>query len=495
LLSLSGLLLTACATTQPSKEPAPAPAPQPAPAAPEPKAGFFPLPAALAIDPAKLPLAPLDFKVVKPEKLKLDNGLVVYLMEDHTVPLVTLRALVAAGSFDDAADKLGVADVCFELLGSGGAGALAADELDELLEFHAADAGGGAGEEYSSLNLSVRSVDLPKLFPVFADMLLRPRFQKDRFEVTVSRYVESVRRRPDSPDGLAARALKKAVYGPATLFARETTEQTLRAITVADLEAFHRRAVVPKGTALLLTGDFDRAAMLELVKARFGVWSGGERISRTFPKPATLARRVIVVPKQTPQAKVRIGGYGYVRQSPKEYAFRVTNTALGAFGVGRVYKEVRDVRGLAYSAYTSVSPGATTGLFFAGADTKPATAVQAIEAMLEILEDVGGRKPVTPAEVATAADMYLNSFAFRFDSPEKIVREKAVFDLFGYPDDYLDNYREKIALVDAAAALDAAQSLGRLNELQIVVVGPVEKLGDLSKFGPVTTITDVEGFK
>ncbi|MHB8874167.1 MAG: M16 family metallopeptidase [Myxococcaceae bacterium] len=493
------LLATACATPGPVKEPelitrqhppleGTAQRPQPTP-------GYFPLPAALAHDPTKLPIAPLDFKVVKPEKVTLDNGLSVYLMEDHTVPLVSLRALVAAGSFDDPAGKVGTAALAFDLLVAGGSGALPADELDELLEFHAADASGGAGEEYSSVNLSLRSVDLDRLFPVFTDLLLRPRFQKDRFEVTVARYVESVRRRPDSPDGLASRALKKAVFGPDSLLGREATEGSLRAISLEDLHSFHKMALVPRATSILVTGDFERAAMLARVKKILGAWTGGERIVRSLPAPPPLARRVILVPKQTAQAKIRIGGFGYPRRSPREYAFRVANTALGSFGVGRIYKEVRDVRGLAYSAYSSVSPGPTTGLFFAGADTKPATAAQAIGAMLEILEDTGGRKPITPAEVSTAADMYLNSFAFRFDSPEKIVREKAVFDLFGYPEDYLDSYREKMSAVDAAAAGEAAKDLGKLGELQIVVVGPPDGLGDLSRFGPVTTITDVEAFR
>ncbi len=163
--------------------------------------------------------------------------------------------------------------------------------------------------------------------------------------------------------------------------------------------------------------------------------------------------------------------------------------------MGRLYKEVRDARGLAYSAYASVSPGPTSGMFLAGADTKPATAGKAIEAILQILEQTAGPKPISLPEISLAADMSVNSFAFRFDAPEKIVREKAVFDLFGYPEDYLDTFRAKIAKVDPAAAVQAAKQVLRLDELQIVVVGPPEAVGDLSAFGPVTRITDVEAFR
>ncbi|MBI3182239.1 MAG: insulinase family protein [Myxococcales bacterium] len=457
--------------------------------------GYFPLPAPLAIDPRNIAIPGLDFGVIKPEPVRLDNGLVVYLSEDHAAPLITLRALVWAGSVDEPAEKLGVADLTFDLLATGGAGGIAADALDELLEYYAADAAGGASDEYSTFSLNLRSADLGRLFPVFADMLLRPRFQRDRFEIALGRFVEGVRRRPDSPEGLAYRALEKAVFGPDAPFGREHTEKTLRAISLEEVRAFHRRAVVPKAVLLLASGDFDRSELIDLVRRHFGEWKGGERHARDLGGPSKLGRRVLFVPKDTAQARIRIGGHGFQRLSPREYSIRVANTAIGSAFVGRLYREVRDAKGLAYSAYSAVHPGPTGGMFFAGADTRPGAAAQAIEAILQVLAGAAGSNPISKAEVSSGADMFLNSFAFRFDSAEKIVREKAVFDLFGYPQDYLDTFRDRIAEVDERAALEAIRSLVREEELQIVVVGPGDRIGDLSRFGPVTTIADVEAFR
>ncbi len=457
--------------------------------------GYFPLPQGLAVDPKTLPIQPLDFSVVKPERVTLENGLTVYFAEDRAAPLVTIRALVANGSYDDPQDKLGLANLTFDLMTSGGAGALDADALDELFEFHAADVGGGAGDEFSSVNISMRSQDLQTLFPRFVDVLLRPRFQKDRFDVAVNRFVEAVRRRPDNPADLASRAMRKAIHGPDSVFGREAVERTLRAVRVADLQAFHRRAVVPRGTRLLVSGDFDKDAMRALIQASLGSWKGEPPRPRTFPASAPLKRRVFVVPKPLAQSKIRIGGHGYQRLSPQEYSMRVVGTALGSFGVGRLYREVRDTQGLAYSAFAMVAPGPTTGMFLAGADTRPETAAKAIEASLNIIGEITGPKPISQQEISIASDMFLNSFAFRFDSAEKIVREKAIFDLQGYPDDYLDNYRRNIAAVNPQSALEAAKTIGQLDALQIVVVGPPDKMGDLSRFGPVTVIHDVEAFR
>ncbi len=460
-----------------------------------PPVGWSELPAALAIDPKKVPIPALTLSVIKPLKTVLPNGLIVYSLEDHAAPLVSVRALVWAGQYDDPTAKLGTAGLTAELMTSGGAGPLTAEQVDELLEFHAADLSGGAGDEYSQVSLSLRAEDLAKLFPVFADVLQRPRFQQDRFDVTVAAQLEGIRRRPDRPDGLAARALNKAVFGPTTLLGRETTEATIKAVSLSDLKAFHARAFSPRATALMVSGDFNPALLNSLIQTYLGSWKGPERIARTYPQPSKLQRRVILVPKATAQAKVRIGGPGFQRNSPDEYPMRLVNTTLGAFGVGRLYKEIRDAKGLAYSASSSVSPGPTSGLFTANFDTRPEQVPQALDAALKILDEEATVLPPTLPELRQAADMTINSFAFRFDHVSKIVFEKALFDMFGYPDDYLERYRDNVSKVDGPAANGAVKKLARLDALQIVIVGPPDKMGDLSRFGPVTTITDVEQFR
>jgi zinc protease len=456
-------------------------------------AGYFPLPKGLKVKPEAIVPKPFDLTIKKPEKVQLPNGLKVYLIEDHAAPLVNVRALVQVGSYDDPAAKLGLCDLLFETLTSGGAGERNADQLDELLEQQAADLFGQAGEEYSSVTLSLRSQDLDKLLPVFGDVLLKPRFQADRFDVAVNRLLENIRRRPDRPEGLASRALTKAVFGPSSLIGRESTAQTVKAAKVDDVKGLFAKAFGPVTTALLVTGDFDRGQMVDRLTGLFGAWKGGELPKRDYgPKPK-LERRVIFVPKPTAQVKIRIGGLGYPRLDPQEYAMRLVSTALGSFGVGRLYKEIRDERGLAYSAFAYANSGPTTGMFTAGFDSKPQTATQAIEVGLPILEVKDG--PLTKPELMMAADMAVNSFAFRFDSAAKIAWERAVLDLFGFPDDYLDRFRENIAKVDEEKATAARAALSQGGQFQIVVVGPEELAKDLEKFGPVTRITDVEAWK
>ncbi|MBL8936691.1 MAG: insulinase family protein [Archangium sp.] len=487
------MLMLGCATTPVATEPV-VTRPNPGLEAVPQKRVLAELPAALDVDPKALTVAPLEVKVTRPERYELPNGLVVYLMEDHTSPLVLVRTLIPVGAVDEPADRLGVSGITAELVTAGGAGSRTPEQLDELLEFHAADLNGGAADEYSQVSLSVRSQDLAALFPVFADVLQRPRFDATRFEVTKSRVLESIKRRNDRPDGLAARALSKALYGTDSLLGRESSEATVKAITVDDVKKHHAKWT-PRAARLVITGDFDRAAVKTLVERSFAAWKGAAPPARSFPTAGPPGRRVILVPRAVAQVKVRIGGAGWTRRSPDEYPMRLVNTALGSFGVGRLYREIRDERGLAYSASSSVGGGPTFGQFTASFDTRPQQAVQALEVALEVLTRTGRADSLTQAELATATDMALNTFAFRFDSVSRIAWERALSEFFGYDDDYLDRYRDRISQVTPAQVNAATAKLTKQDALQIVIVGPRDVLGDLSRFGPVTVVEDVDSFR
>lgn len=489
------LFLTACVTTPPTPDPTVISRPQPGLESPftKPPLASTPLPPGLAVDPTKLPTPPLELTIRKPERLELPNGLVVFLVEDHATPLVLVRALLPFGSVEDPPDKLGLASLTANLLTEGGAGTLSAEAFDELLELHAADASSGAADEYAQVSFSVRAQDLAKLFPVFADVLQRPRFDDKRFQVVRSRALEGICRREDQPDAVASRALTKAVFGADSPLGREPLAKHLDAITAADAKRFFASHATPKGTRLVITGDFDAGAVKSLLTLHLAGWKGAPVPSRTWAAPPALTRRVILVPRELAQVKIRIGTWGFARGSPDEYALRLVSSALGSFGVGRLYREIRDERGLAYSAYSQVSPGPTTGLFLAGFDTRPEQAVEALTAALAILDAAGAAQPLTQGELATAVDMSLNAFAFRFDTAARVGFERALYEQFGYPPDYLETFRDRTAGVTLAQANEAVRRFS--SNLQIVVVGPKSLEPALAAFGPVTLITDVDQFR
>ncbi len=484
-------LLCACATPQPvGRHESPGLESTPARL----RAGYFELPAGLNRSPSRLTVAPLDVVVRSPTTWTLDNGLTVYALEDHRAPIVQAGVLVPAGAHDEPDQQLGVSELMFELLVSGGTSRHAPEALDELLDSRAADLWAAAGAELSSVSLSARARDFAQLLPVLADVVRTPRFDEARLKTEKDRLLEDVRRRADEPGSLATRAVLKAVYGPKTLLGREAQQATLEGLTQADVRAFHRR-LGPQGARLVVAGDFDLPALKTLVQRAFGDWSGGDVVARDYGAPQSLVRRVIVVPRATAQAHVRIGGWGCRRASPDDAAVRLAATSLASFGIGRIPRVVRDERGLAYVATASVGVGPTTGHFVVDVDTKPEQAVAALTAALSVVERAGREEPLTVDEASSALDATLNSFAFRFEGALKVAWERATLDALGWPQDTLSTFRQRHAAVSLVELNAAAARLGQADALQIVVVGPVEKLGDLSRFGPVVTITDVDRFR
>ncbi len=483
------MLVSACATVTP------APVQSSGPVVGE-EARPTPVAPVLKANPFNLAAPPLNVTVQRPKVSTLPNGLTVYLMEDHTAPLVSIRVLLPSGSVDDPVGSEGLAALLADVVETGGTASRSPEQLEELLEAQAANVSAGASDEFTTVSASIRASDVTRLMPVIAELVQKPGFNAARLEVSRGQFIDSVKRRNDRPDGVASRVLAKAIFGPQSLFARESSESSLKGLTVDALKKLHRERWGPAGSRLVVTGDFDAQVVNSLIALHWAGWSGAAPFKRTWPHTGKPERRVILVDRDIAQVKVRIGGFGYQRGSDDEFAARLVSTALGSFGVGRLYKEIRDERGLAYSAFASVSSGPTVGQFTAGCDTRPDQAALAIKATLELLTAAGSADaPITEGEKMIAQDLSLNTFAFRFDTAQKTAWERALLDAYGYPDDYLDTFREKISRVKTAGLDAMARRLGDASSLQIVIVGPVKKMGDLSGLGPAITITDPDQFR
>ncbi|HEV3077335.1 MAG TPA: insulinase family protein, partial [Thermoanaerobaculia bacterium] len=283
---------------------APAAAVAPAPAAevaPAPAAAAAPIPAATPATPAAaaaaaaavaLPPPPPRFEIPRPERVTLDNGMVVMMLEDHELPLVAVTALIRTGSRLDPPAKLGLAALAGELLRTGGiarvariagegdpriapGGALSGDALDDLLESRAADMEVAIGESSGSANLGCLAEDFASLLPLFAAMLRHPAFDAARLDLARDLAKSRLERENDDPDTVLGRELGRLVYGPDSAYGRTPSFATLDAVTRADLVAWHERQVQPQSIVLGLVGDFHTAAALAAVRAAFADWPRG----------------------------------------------------------------------------------------------------------------------------------------------------------------------------------------------------------------------------
>ena len=457
-------------------------------------AAFLTLPAsaaAQATHAGELRYPPLPaFDIPQPERVVLDNGMVVMLLEDHELPLVEATALIRAGSRFDPADKVGLASLGAEVLRAGGTQSMSGDVLDDFLESRAAAIEVHANEDVTRATLAALKPDLPQMLRVFADVLRRPAFDSGKLEVARNQAIAEVSRRNDDAMRIVFREFRKIVYGADSPYGRTETFATLRNIRRDDLVTWHRAAFHPDRIVLGLVGDFQRDEALRLIRDAFGDWPrGGEAKPAEAPYRRQPSPGVYYVEKDdVTQAYIEMGHLGVQFDDSDYYSLEVLNQVLSGSFASRLFTNVRTRKGLAYAVFGGVeSEWDHPGLASLFVSTKTETTGAAIESLLEEARNLKASPP-TPEEVEKAKQSLLNSFVFRFDTRREVLGRQLVLEYYGYPLDWLSRYRAGVEAVTVDQVRQAVRHL-RPEEFAIVVVGPAQGMDKpLSTFGSVTRV-------
>src|SRR2546425_1892336 len=207
---------------------------------------------------SRLKFPQLVFKPPKPETVKLSNGIEVFLLEDHEVPIVDGYALIRTGSIYDPPDKVGLAEITGDLLRTGGTHSYTPEELNETGEFVAAALESDIDEETGSASLSVLSKDLDPALRLMAEGIEKPRFDGRQPQLFKKQLKDTLRRRNDDPTEVASREFAAALYGREHPLARFPKEAEIESITEADARSFYGRFYVPQNILLGFAGDFKK---------------------------------------------------------------------------------------------------------------------------------------------------------------------------------------------------------------------------------------------
>jgi zinc protease len=475
------LAAAACLFTPAGKAQSTAPAAKPSAAAP-----------AKAAEPwAKIPIPPLHpFKPVQPKRIELPNGLVIFLQEDHELPFIDGSILIRGGSRDEPAAKVGMISMYGEAWRTSGSTTKSGDALDNELADKAASIETGGGEGNTSLSWGGFKQDFDSVFAEAMDLLLHPAFNADKLQLAQREEDTAISRRNDDPGDISEREGIKLVYGASSPYARQPEYATIAAVTLDDLKAWHDRTVVSNNMIVSVEGDFDSAAMEAKLRKAFeplqrGTVIEAPKVDFPGPKPGVY----FVDKEDVNQSSVSIVGMGIVRSNPDYYALSVMNEVFsGGFG-SRVVQYVRTKLGLAYDVGGSIGAGYDhPAPFGAEAGTKSATTVAAAQA---VLYEIGRLKtePPTPDELRKAKDDVMNSFIFRYDTPEKTLNEQVVLAFYGYPPDFMDRYRDGIEKVTSADVSRVANKYIDVSKYAILVVGNKSQIQPpLSTLGKVTDL-------
>jgi zinc protease len=472
-------LLMVAQSPQPAASPAPSPAAKPQ-AAPEIPSSW-----------QKVPIPPLhQFKPQEPRRVELPNGLVIFLQEDHEIPLIDGVIRIRGGSRDVPAEKIGLTSIYAEAWRTGGTASKTGDDLDDLLEARAARVETSNSIDSTFLSWSSLKGDFDQVLTIVLDLLQHPEFRENKVDLAKRQISSAISRRNDEVDEIAGRESTKLAYGADSPYARTAEYSTVGAVTRQDLLDWHKRTVAPNNIILGIDGDFDSAVMEQKLRQAFGAMPRGTpfasaKIEFRPPKPGIY----FIEKNDINQSEISLVDLGTDRRNPDYYAIVAMNEVFGGGFSSRLFSRLRTKQGLAYS----VGGGVGTAFDHPGVarfemGTKSGTTAKGVEALRQQIDELI-KTGVTEVELKRAKDSILNSFIFEFDSKEKVLAEKMRYEFYGYPPNFLELFRKGIEKVTTTDVNRVARKYLHPERMAILVVGNSKDFDrDLSTFGKVTPI-------
>ena len=454
---------------------------------------FLPLPQATsqATNWKQIPVPTLpEFHPPQPKRIQLSNGMVIFLQEDHELPLIEGSARIRGGSSNEPASKVGLVDLFGEVWRTGGTKTQTGDQLDDYLEVRAAKVETGGGPDSTSISLSCLKADFDDVFKVFVDLLQNPEFRADKLEIALKQEEDAISRRNDQIGGIAARESAKLAYGADNPYAREPEYATIAAITRQDLIDWHKTYIQPNHIILGISGDFDTASIENKLRAAFDSWPKGPDLPETEIQYRPAKPGYYLIPKEdVNQSNIHMVALGVTRSNPDYYAISVFNESFGGGFSSRLFNDIRTKRGLAYHVGGGIGANfGHPGILHFSMGTKSQSTIESIQALNEDI-DALTKKPITDDEIQHAKDAILNAFIFRLDSPDKVLSERMTYEFYGYPADWLDQYSTEVKKVTAADVNRVAAKYLHRDQLAVLVVGNTKEFDKpLSSLGAVREI-------
>ena len=439
----------------------------------------------------QIPIPPLHpFNPQQPRRVELPNGMVIFLQEDHELPLVDGTIRIRGGGRDLPPEKAGMAAIYSGAWRTGGTKSKTGDELDDFLETRAARVESIAGIDSTFLSWSSLKGDFDQVWPVVVDLLRNPQFRQDKIDLAKRQIMSAISRRNDEIGQIAQRESNKLAYGPNNPYARTAEYSTVAAVTREDLLNWHRRTVSPNNMILGITGDFDPAEMERKLRAAFDNWPKGEPFQPVKTEFHDPVPGIYFIEKDdVNQSEIAIVELGIERRNPDYYAVEVMNELFGGGFSSRLFVNIRTKLGLAYSVGGGVGAEFDhSGETRISVGTKSSTTAAALDALKIQINDLvqGG---VKESEVKKAKDGILNSFIFEFDSKERVLAARMGYEFYGYPSDFLERFRAGVEKVTVADVERVARKYIHPDKFAALVVGNSKDFDrPLSGFGKVTTI-------
>lgn len=425
-------------------------------------------------DPRKLPVPPIGrIPAVKPERMVLPNGVVVYLLENHDLPVVKGTAYFNMSPSLVPMDRAGLPGLVGEVMRSGGSAAHSGDYLDDHLAAIGASLSANISLGQASSGFRCLTDNMAEVVGLWSEIVRAPAFPDEKIELAKVGARRGIAGRNDEMMGVLFRTASSAIYGSDNPWGMQPEYATIEPIGKDDCRALHAKVFVPERMIVAVYGDFRMAEMKKLLLAKFGDWKrSGTAAPALPPMPTSVTPKLYFAPKEdVTQSGIVVAQVGSRASDPDYASLQVLEQGLGGGFSSRMFSHIRTQRGLAYAAGASAGTDfQKPGVFMAYTLTQSESTMTALGLVRDEVRAVT-EAPFSDAELAVAKQSVVNSFVFNFEDPSQTLFRAAYYEAVGYPADFLQTYQKALDVVTAQGVLDAARRKIQPAQQAVVIVG------------------------
>lgn len=435
------------------------------------------------VDRSELPM-PREFPEAPfPElrRAELSNGMQLIVAERHAVPVVLLSLQLNAGYAADQFTRPGVASLAMSMLDEG-TQAMDALQISEAMAQLGADLRTGSNLDFSFVSLSALKEHLDASLEIYADVILNPAFPADELERLRALSISEIRREKTSPMSTALRVFPKLLFGEGHAYSLPMTgsgtEESVAAITRADMLSFHDAWFKPNDATMIVVGDITLDEIQPKLEALFSSWSAGDTPKKNAPKVELPDRaRVFLIDRPDSEQSIVIAGHIVPAKSgDDEIALQAVNDVLGGNFVSRINMNLREEKAWSYGARTMIVDTMGQRPFIAYAPVQSDRTAESMTEVSKELAELVSTRPVSADEVNGAKNRSTLSLPGRWETARAVASDIAELVRFDLPDDYWSRYADLVNALELPTVNAAARSMLAPERLTWVIVGDLDEI-------------------
>lgn len=424
------------------------------------------------------------------EKLTLENGLTVYLMEQNEVPLIDASVVINVGAIHDG-KQAGLSYLTSENLVLG-TKSLSKSALDETVDFVGANLFSSTNLEFSTVGASFAKKDSVKILTILRDTVLSPRFDQEEFDKFKTRHALNLTQQKESPRAVINNYFNRLVFGNdgyGSIVAGD--KASVEKLNISDLKRHHEKWYTANNAAVIIVGDFDAEQMKREVKSLFGGWKRSAQQTKTTVGVASApdkAKVLLVNKGDARESTFLIGGKGIAMSNKDRVGISVINTILGGRFTSWLNDELRVNTGLTYGARSRFASYSQDGSFAISTFTKTETTIDAIDLALKTYARLW-EKGIDEKTLASAKAYVKGQFPPRFETSGQLAGLLANMHGYGFNESYINTFEEQVDSLTTKKAAALIKKYFPKENLQFVVVGKADSIREaLSKYGQVSEV-------